>query len=361
METELGPIPEIWSVLPLGEIVDLRRGHDLTWRDRRRGDVPVMGSAGENGRHNMALAAGPGVVLGRSGASFGQAHFCEVDYWPHNPALYVTDFRGTDPRFIFYYLSAVDFTRHNTGGAQQSLNRNFIYPIKCALPPPAEQRAIVRALRDVEGLIDALDALIAKKRDVKQAAMQQLLTGRTRLPGYESPWADEKLGSLLRYEQPTKYLVSSSDYSGGGGVPVLTAGKSFLLGYTTEAHGIYDRGATILFDDFTTASQWVSFPFKVKSSACKMLTLRSDNASLRYVFEQMQMLRYEPADHKRHWISTFASMTVPAPSADEQQAVANVLSDMDSEIEALVAERDKMRLVKQGMMQELLSGRVRLV
>jgi len=93
----------------LGNFIALQRGHDLTWRDRRDGDVPVMGSAGQNGFHDTAIAKGPGVVLGRSGASFGQAHYCERDFWPHNTALYVTDFRGNHPLFVFYFLSSIDF------------------------------------------------------------------------------------------------------------------------------------------------------------------------------------------------------------------------------------------------------------
>src|SRR5215216_6708151 len=120
--TTSSPAPSDWTATTLGELISLRRGYDLTWRDREAGTVPVMGSAGQNGFHSQAIARGPGVVLGRSGASFGQAHYCLSDFWPHNTTLYVTDFRGNDPRFIYYLLSSIDFTRHNSGGAQQSLN-----------------------------------------------------------------------------------------------------------------------------------------------------------------------------------------------------------------------------------------------
>jgi len=88
--------------MSLGDFVGLQRGHDLTDGERRPGNVPVMGSAGMNGCHDTAKAKGPGVVVGRSGASFGQVHYCSADYWPHNTALYVTDFRGNDTRFTYY-------------------------------------------------------------------------------------------------------------------------------------------------------------------------------------------------------------------------------------------------------------------
>ncbi len=135
-----------WRDAILGEFVVLQRGHDLTEPERRKGSVPVMGSAGQNGFHDTALAKGPGVVIGRSGASFGQVHYSEVDYWPHNTALYVTDFKGNDPRFAFYFLKSIDFSRYNSGSAQQSLNRNFIYPIAVRVPPLPEQHAIAEVL-----------------------------------------------------------------------------------------------------------------------------------------------------------------------------------------------------------------------
>jgi type I restriction enzyme S subunit len=111
-----------WLNITLGDFVALQRGHDLTEPQRRIGNVPVMGSAGQNGFHDTARAKGPGIVIGRSGASFGQVHFSEDDFWPHNTGLYVTDFKGNDPRFAFYFLKAIDFDRYNSGSAQPSLN-----------------------------------------------------------------------------------------------------------------------------------------------------------------------------------------------------------------------------------------------
>jgi type I restriction enzyme S subunit len=221
-QTEVGVIPEEWDAEKLGNFISLQRGHDLTWEDRRRGEIPVMGSAGQNGCHDTAIVKGPGVVVGRSGASFGQAHYCEQDFWPHNTALYVTDFRGNDPLFVFYFLKAIDFSRHNSGGAQQSLNRNFIAPIPFGIPRPPEQRAIATALSDVDALLAALDRLIAKQRDLKQAAMQQLLTGQTRLPGFTGKWEMKRLGEVVQIQKGQ--LITSSTLLPGD-VPVIAGGK----------------------------------------------------------------------------------------------------------------------------------------
>jgi type I restriction enzyme S subunit len=143
-----------WRDITLGDFVALQRGHDLTEPERRTGRVPVMGSAGQNGFHDTALAKGPGIVIGRSGASFGQVHFTKEDFWPHNTGLYVTDFKGNDPLFAFYFLKALDFDRFNSGSAQPSLNRNFIYPIPIRVPKPAEQKAIAAVLGALDDKIE---------------------------------------------------------------------------------------------------------------------------------------------------------------------------------------------------------------
>ena len=159
-----------WREMTLGDFVSLQRGHDLTDGERRPGNIPVMGSAGMNGCHDTAKAKGPGVVVGRSGASFGQVHFCPVDYWPHNTALYVTDFRGNDTRFAYYFLKSLDFSRYNSGSAQPSLNRNFIAPIQICVPEPKEQKAIA----SVVGSLDDKIELNRRMNETLEALAQSL-------------------------------------------------------------------------------------------------------------------------------------------------------------------------------------------
>lgn len=143
-----------WSELTLGEFVRLQRGHDLTAAEQKPGSVPVMGSAGPNGTHTEAKASGPGVVIGRSGASMGRVHFCDRDYWPHNTCLYVTDFLGNDPLFVYYKLAELDLARYNSGSAQPSLNRNYIYGMKLSVPDPVVQRQISNMIRRLDDKID---------------------------------------------------------------------------------------------------------------------------------------------------------------------------------------------------------------
>jgi type I restriction enzyme S subunit len=140
--------------MSLGDFVTLQRGHDLPDDQRHPGTVPILGSFGVTGWHDEAKAPGPGVTVGRSGASFGVVSYSPVDYWPLNTALYVTDFHGNDPRFAYYFLTQFDFQGYNSGSAQPSLNRNFIHPIPVDVPRLPEQRAIAHILGTLDDKIE---------------------------------------------------------------------------------------------------------------------------------------------------------------------------------------------------------------
>ena len=158
-----------WRSSTLGEFVRLQRGHDLTASEQQPGDIPIMGSAGPNGTHSTALANGPGVVVGRSGASAGRVHFSEVDYWPHNTCLYVTDFLSNSPRFAYYLLQTLDLASFNSGSAQPSLNRNFLYAIPVRIPARVEQDGIVALLQSLDDRITLLRETNATLEAIAQA------------------------------------------------------------------------------------------------------------------------------------------------------------------------------------------------
>jgi type I restriction enzyme S subunit len=170
-------------------------------------------------------------------------------------------------------------------------------------------------------------------------------------------WKECELGELLDYKQPYKYIVTSTEYSKNTGIPVLTAGKSFILGYTDESENIYNDLPVVIFDDFTTDSKYVDFPFKVKSSAMKFL-LPKNEIDLFFVFAHLQRLRFRDVsgDHKRMWISEFSKLNIVLPtSPTEQQKIASILSKLDEAItqtEQLIA---KYKKIKEGLMHDLLT------
>jgi len=143
-------------------------------------------------------------------------------------------------------------------------------------------------------------------------------------------WEMVKLGDVLDYEQPTNYIVKSDLYDNKFKTPVLTAGKSFILGYTDETDGIFSKLPVIIFDDFTTVSKYVDFPFKVKSSAMKILKAKEGVADNRYMFYLLQTLNLDCEQHKRYWISKFAPFQIPLPPLPIQKRIAEILDAADA-------------------------------
>ncbi|MGP4735030.1 MULTISPECIES: restriction endonuclease subunit S [unclassified Psychrobacter] len=143
-----------WVKTTLGKFTTLQRGHDLPSATRISGNIPILGSFGITGWHNESKVSGPGVTVGRSGASYGVVSYSEVDYWPLNTALFVKDFHGNHPKFAYYFLKSMDFERYNSGSAVQSLNRNHIHPIEISIPPLPEQKAIAHILGSLDDKIE---------------------------------------------------------------------------------------------------------------------------------------------------------------------------------------------------------------
>ena len=190
-----------WHSSTLGEFVRLQRGHDLTASEQQPGDIPIMGSAGPNGTHSTALANGPGVVVGRSGASAGRVHFSSVDYWPHNTCLYVTDFLGNSPRFAYYLLQTLDLASFNSGSAQPSLNRNFLYAIPVKIPARVEQDGIVALLKSLDDRITLLRETNATLEAIAQALFKSWFVDfdpvRAKMEGRAPEGMDEDTARLF--------------------------------------------------------------------------------------------------------------------------------------------------------------------
>lgn len=149
------------------------------------------------------------------------------------------------------------------------------------------------------------------------------------------------LGEFLSYEQPTKYIVKSTEYDDSYDVPVLTAGQSFILGYTKENEGVFEASKdnpVIIFDDFTTSFHWVDFDFKVKSSAMKMLRPKKNDISFRYIYYAMTCIGFVPSEHSRHWISQYSKFTIPVPPIEVQEEIVRILDRFSDYAASLQAE-----------------------
>ncbi|MCH9103685.1 restriction endonuclease subunit S [Legionella pneumophila serogroup 1] len=339
-----------------------RNGIDLLLNDLRY--VSINSESNDGKRTSLQY----GDILISITAELGKIGWVPNDfgeaYINQHTAMVRIDPAKAESKFIAYQLSSQRLNKIinslNDAGAKAGLNLPAIKSIPVLLPPLPEQKKIAQILSTWDKAITTTEKLLANSELQKKALMQQLLTRKRRFPGFEGEWKKIELGKLLDYQQPTPYLVKSSDYSNEHRVPVLTAGKTFVLGYTNEDFGIFNKNLpVIIFDDFTTASKFVNFPFKAKSSAMKILEAK-ESVSIKYVFEAMQILNYPIGGHQRHWISIFANLVISLPSSEEQQKIASVLSTADCEIELLKQKLCCLKQEKKALMQQLLTGKKRV-
>jgi len=182
---------------------------------------------------------------------------------------------------------------------------------------------------------------------------------KTNLP---DGWQYYDLGELLPYEQPTQYIVVSTDYRDEYETPVLTAGKTFVIGHTNETDGIYTSFPAIIFDDFTTASQYVNFKFKVKSSAMKILKADKNVALTKYLYYMMQIIECEHSTHKRYWIQTYSKYQIPLPILSEQERIVakldELFSELDKGVEALKKAREQLKIYRQAVLKDAFEGKL---
>ena len=264
-------------------------------------------------------------------------------------------------KFLFYQLqnSYHAIRRLSNTGNQENLNAEIIKNFKILWPDELEQQKIAAILSTQDKVIELKEKLLEEKQRQKRCLMQQLITGKKRLPGFSGNWSTDELEEVFDYIQPTPYLVKSTNYSNSYLTPVLTAGKTFVLGYTDEVEGIYHDLPVVIFDDFTTDSKYVDFPFKAKSSAMKILKIK-DGYNIGFAYEAMQMLNFAVGGHERHWISRYSKLTIDAPCLEEQAAIANVISIIDKELALLQQDLEQEKQKKKALMQLLLTGIVRV-
>ena len=283
--------------------------------------------------------------------------------------------------FINSEVGQTYFEQNQIGGGQKNVNAGALKHLAVPLPPTlAEQRAIAEALSDVDKLLGSLEKLIAKKRAIKQAAMQQLLTGKTRLPGFSGEWETTTLGEVANIKNGATPSTQISAYWNGS-IPwctptdiTATQGKYLLAtersvteaGLASCAASLLPVGTLLLCSRATIGEIKIAVSPVCTNQGFKSLVCK-DNVSNEFLY--YLLLTLKPQMIERAIGSTFleigkrdvSSIKLCVPTYAEQRAIAAVLSDMDAEIAALERRRDKTRAIKQGMMQQLLTGRVRLV
>ena len=322
--------------------------------------------------HSRTLNPGT-LIIANSGATLGVAKILGVKCCANDGIAALLNLsKGICPEYLAHFINTkTDYLREvvATGNGQPNLNTDLIGNFKFPVPPTRdEQAAIAGALSDADALIESLEQLLAKKRHLKQGAMQELLTGKKRLPGFSGEWeaqAIEKLETARMVRLARGKVISKKDIAGlPGDFPIYSS--------SVQADGLFGRYGAFMFDEemitwsVDGGGHFFHRPrhrFSV-TNVCGYLRVDTSRFSYRFLAAQLQHLHSKMSfdyQDKAHPSVIRKAYVVTIPPVDEQTAIAAVLSDMDADITALESKLAKTRQVKQGMMQELLTGRIRLV
>lgn len=271
-----------------------------------------------------------------------------------------------DGCFLLSYLQTNKFVNvvldNCTGTSYPAINSKDLSDIFISLPSLSEQTAIGSFFQDIDQLISLQQRKLEVLKEQKKTYLKLLFPAKGqkkpafRFAGFEDEWKEVKLGEVLDYEQPNQYIVKSTEYSNSFTMPVLTAGQSFILGYTNEKDGIKKasrENPVIIFDDFTTASHLVDFDFKVKSSAMKILELKNDEDNIYLVYNILKNIYYTPQGHERHWISKFSDFNILIPNTTEQQAIGTFFQDLDKAIAKQEEKVNQLKESKQTLLRKM--------
>jgi type I restriction enzyme S subunit len=393
-------IPADWKVVRLGDAVDFldgqRRPVKASDRSNVQGSFPYYGASGIVDFVNDYIFDEDLILLGEDGENILSrntrlAFKVTGKVWVNNHAHVLRPKTGVCLDYLAEYLEAQDYAKYNSGTAQPKLNKVACTGIPVVLPPFKEQEAIAETLSDADTAIESLDALIAKKRDVKQATMQQLLTGRTRLPGFSADWKEVRLGEICEFVKTIALSRSQLEADHGVGcihygdihtkfndrldcsnvrlpmaesgmvvgVPRLKVGDLVIADASEDMTGV-GKGIEIL-----------GIPEYGVVAGLHTAVLRPQVGhfatgflgQLQHMPKFREQARVLASGLKVYGLSktSISKISVEIPPLKEQEAIAEALTVMDDELEALTEQVSKLRMVKEGMMQDLLTGKVRLV
>ena len=369
-------VPEGWCITDIGELLINRDGErkpvSLAIRSKQKNKVyDYYEAAGVIDKVDNYLFDECLLLIGEDGANLlsrnkNNAFLADGKYWVNNHA-HVLD---TIDKFILSYVAIVinsmKLDDYITGSAQPKLSQDNLNKIPIFLPPLNEQKRIMTELERWFALIDQIDqGKVDLQETIKQTKSKILdlaIHGKlvpqdpndepaiellTRINPDFTPcdnghyenlpngWGVCRLEDIVDYEQPTAYIVNSTSYNDSYPIPVLTAGKSFIIGYTNEVKGIYSKLPCIIFDDFTTDSKFVDFPFKVKSSAMKILQVRKD-VEVEYVAMFMNTTCLIGDTHKRYWISEYSKLTITIPPKAEQKRIVDTVHTAFAKLDTIM-------------------------
>jgi len=368
-QTDIGLIPNDWEVKELGDILTFGSGKDYKYL--QKGEIPVYGTGGVMTYVNEFLFDGESVGIGRKG-TIDKPVFLKGKFWTVDTLFYTHQFINSNPKFIYYKFCLIKWKDYNEASGVPSLNKNTIQKIKISFPTLKEQTAIATALSDADGLITGLEKLIAKKRNIKQGTMQQLLQPK-------EGWEVKKLGEIAEVRDGTHqtpkyvksgipfYSVESVTNNNFTNTKFISIEEHIFLTKTFRMEKgdvlmtrIGSIGDCKLIDWDVDASFYVSLALlKMKKDFSAEYVCHYSKTS--HFKKEIELNSLQYAIPKKINLGPISNIKIELPSFTEQTRIATILSDMDEELSALEQKLEKYKKIKLGMMQELLTGKTRLV
>ena len=369
-------VPEGWCITDIGELLINRDGErkpvSLAIRSKQKNKVyDYYGAVGVIDKVDNYLFDECLLLIGEDGANLlsrnkNNAFLADGKYWVNNHAHVLDAIDKFILSYVAIVINSMKLDDYITGSAQPKLSQDNLNKIPIFLPPLNEQKRILTELERWFALIDQIEqGKVDLQETIKRAKSKVLdlaIHGKLvpqdpndepaiellkRINPNFTPcdnghyenlpdgWGVCRLEDIVDYEQPTAYIVNSTSYNDSYPIPVLTAGKSFIIGYTNEVTGIYSKLPCIIFDDFTTDSKFVDFLFKVKSSAMKILHVRKD-VEIEYVAVFMNTTRLIGDTHKRYWISEYSKLTIPIPPKAEQKRIVDTIHTAFAKLDTIM-------------------------
>lgn len=360
-----------WEEKKISEMFQVTRGYVLpatltTSQQSSDNPYPVYSSQTKNngllGYYSDYLYENA-ITWTTDGANAGTVHFRPGKFYCTNVCGVLLSNKMVANQMIAEALDLVAKNYVSYVGNPKLMN-NVMAEIAIKVPnSPSEQSQISSLLANIDQLMSLQEQKLTKLQSVKKAMLQKMFPQKgskvpeIRFQEFTGPWVERKLGEILQYEQPQAYIVRSTEYDDSYQTPVLTAGLSFILGYTNERWGIKNASPSspvIIFDDFTTSAHFVDFPFKVKSSAMKLISLASLEDDLYCIFYILKNIKYVPITHERHWISLFAKFDILIPKdPKEQKQIGQFFYQLDHLISLQEIKVAKLQGLKKALLESM--------
>ncbi|MFR3500408.1 MAG: restriction endonuclease subunit S [Streptococcus thermophilus] len=368
-----------WEERKLGEITTSYSGGTPSAGNSSyyKGDIPFIRSGEinssktelfltEEGFNNSSakLVEVGDILYALYGATSGEVGISQINGAINQAILAIKPIEGYESQFIMQWLKLQKqkiIGKYLQGG-QGNLSGTIVKDLFLRIPDSKEQKKIGQFFKQLDDTIALHQRKLDLLKEQKKGYLQKMFpkngakVPELRFAGFADDWEERKLGEIFNYEQPTKYIVKSTEYDDTFNTPVLTAGKSFLLGYTDEITGIKNAtvdNPVVIFDDFTTGSHYVDFPFKIKSSAMKLLSLNDNSDNFYFMFNTLKNIKYVPQSHERHWISKFSEFEIYKPSQEEQQKIGSFFKQLDDTIALHQRKLDLLKEQKKGFLQKM--------